>query len=328
MQKERDYASGGEILIFSKEELLQNQVFMTDESFIKGNVATSTLTIAHIFGKRHKNILQIYDKFCESSLRYNSASFSNWRVGKDVNKEEEIRPLLFDDVVNPLETEGFNGLRSKFIKNSEKSNQLRYKSVKNSEKLIQNQRQYKNFLEKPKVLFALNSDSYNSMPRVYRYEEAFYVDAKGEKRRVVLLNDMLTMYICMGFTGEKVERLKHNILVTFQMTLKELRETQKSRVDGRQERIKFETIVEQNVKNEDCSYNKMAYITNLIYKAVFDKTAKELRIFLNCPEGSLRDQFSEEDLSKISELEKMTAGFLMVLKPIEAVEKAWIFINM
>jgi len=288
--------------VFEKSELLTDKlVFFTEENIIDGDVATSTLTIAHYFGKRHDNILANVEKLKKDCFPC-ITTFSDWRCAKDIDTKEKLKEYTNIGIDKPsLNSRGV-------VKSNLTSSNLRGGVEKSKSKEVKPDKTgvYQFFLNKPESFRMLNAKQYYSLPRLYRYEEVRYLDSMNSPRKAILLNDELTLLLCMGFEGKKAIPLKTTLIIGFKYGLEKAREKRNKRIEGKLARSSFRDSIEKHVFDSDCPYNKMAFVTNEIYKKLFNKDAEELRQELNVPAGlSLRDYFSADQIYQIKEMERM-----------------------
>ena len=165
----------------------------------------------------------------------------------------------------------------------------------------------------------------DSVQNPYVFSECEYRDNSGKKNKMIMLNRDSAMLICMGFTGEKALALKTAFIVRFNEMEQELLALQNVRVVGVFDRNELTEVIENRVNNDDFYFaNKHAVITNKIYKALFNKTAKQLRVQFKCANSykKLRDFLPKEMLAKIDKVGKELCVLLKHFPIDEAISKA------
>ena len=124
--------------------------------------------------------------------------------------------------------------------------------------------------------------------------------------------------LAMGFTGEKALRWKLEYINAFNVMEAELKRIYTERQQWQIERDKgvvIRHILTDTIKMKvsDSPHKKFAYpnYTNLIYRTLFGKTAKELEIEFGVKSReSLRDYFTGEDLSKVQSMEMLVSSLI------------------
>lgn len=149
--------------------------------------------------------------------------------------------------------------------------------------------------------------------------EDTYKDASGKKNRMFYMNRDGFSLLVMGFSGKDALHWKLEYIRAFNEMEKTLKRILDERTKWAMERAK--SIYARHVLTDaikdlvaDTPNKKFAYpnYTKLIYKAIFNKTPKELREEhgLTKPTQSLRDCFTEEELNEIARLEGLVSGLL------------------
>lgn len=124
--------------------------------------------------------------------------------------------------------------------------------------------------------------------------------------------------LAMGFTGEKALRWKLEYINAFNVMEAELKRIYTERQQWQIERDKgvvIRHILTDTIKMKvsDSPHKKFAYpnYTNLIYRTLFGKTAKELEIEFGVKSReSLRDYFTGEDLSNVQSMEMLVSSLI------------------
>ena len=113
--------------------------------------------------------------------------------------------------------------------------------------------------------------------------------------------------LVMGYTGEKAMKFKEDYIKAFNKMENELRRIYTERQQWQIERDKgvvIRHILTDTIKMKiaDSPHKRFAYpnYTNLIYRTLFGKTAKELEQEYSVkPKENLRDYFIGSDLEKV-----------------------------
>lgn len=138
-----------------------------------------------------------------------------------------------------------------------------------------------------------------------------YKDASGKSNKKYLLTkDGFTMLV-MGYTGEKAMKFKEGYIRQFNAMEKALIGKIKEREKGVAVRQALTRAVQQAGENDRMHRHAYSIYTNVIYKAIFGKNAKQLREKYGITEkDSLRDCFSEDELQLIQSKEMLVSGLI------------------
>lgn len=124
--------------------------------------------------------------------------------------------------------------------------------------------------------------------------------------------------LAMGFTGEKALKWKIDYINAFNAMENELKRIYTERQQWQIERDKgvvIRHILTDTIKMKiaDSLHKRFAYpnYTNLIYKTLFGKTAKELENEYGVkPKENLRDFFTGNDLEKVQSMEMLVSSLI------------------
>lgn len=124
--------------------------------------------------------------------------------------------------------------------------------------------------------------------------------------------------LAMGFTGEKALKWKLDYINAFNAMESELKRIYTERQQWQIERDKgvvIRHILTDTIKMKisDSPHKRFAYpnYTNLIYRTLFGKTAKELEEELGVkPKENLRDYFTGESLSQVQGMEMLVSSLI------------------
>ena len=147
------------------------------------------------------------------------------------------------------------------------------------------------------------------------FGEMFYEDSVsdsyGRKRKMYFINrDGFTLLV-MGYTGEKAIKFKLAYINQFN----QMEELLKGKLIEREKGIVIRQAFTKALKEsgEDDRMHNHAYstYTDLVYRAVFGKSAKQLREEYGITkQDNLRDCFSQEELAKVKSVEMIVSGLV------------------
>lgn len=150
------------------------------------------------------------------------------------------------------------------------------------------------------------------------FEPINYKDARGRIQDAYsMTRDGFTMLV-MGYTGEKAMKFKEDYINAFNAMESELKRIYTERQQWQIERDKgvvIRHILTDTIKMRiaDSPNKKFAYpsYTNLIYRTLFNKTAKELEQDYGIkPKENLRDFFSGAELEKVQSMEMLISSLI------------------
>lgn len=142
------------------------------------------------------------------------------------------------------------------------------------------------------------------------YEEA-YIASNGKKNPMYYMNrDGFTLLV-MGYTGEKAMQFKLAYIKQFNAMEKALIGKIKEREKGIAVRQALTKAIQQSGENDRMHGHAYSTYTDLIYKAVLGKSAKQLREEFGIgKQDNLRDLLSEEELAKVKSVEMVVSGLV------------------
>ena len=142
------------------------------------------------------------------------------------------------------------------------------------------------------------------------YEEA-YTASNGKKNPMYYMNrDGFTLLV-MGYTGEKAMQFKLAYIKQFNAMEKALIGKIKEREKGIAVRQALTKAIQQSGENDRMHGHAYSTYTDLIYKAVLGKSAKQLREEFGIgKQDNLRDLLSEEELVKVKSVEMVVSGLV------------------
>lgn len=150
------------------------------------------------------------------------------------------------------------------------------------------------------------------------FEPSSYSNSQNKNQPMYsMTRDGFTMLV-MGYTGEKAMKFKEDYINAFNAMESELKRIYTERQQWQIERDKgvvIRHILTDTIKMRiaDSPNKKFAYpnYTNLIYRTLFDKTAKELEQEYGVkPRENLRDFFSGVELEKVQSMEMLISSLI------------------
>lgn len=141
------------------------------------------------------------------------------------------------------------------------------------------------------------------------FYESSYTANNGKKNPMYYMNrDGFTLLV-MGYTGEKAMKFKLAYINQFNQMEKMLQGKLIEREKGIVVRQAFTKILKESGENDRLHGHAYSLYTDVIYKSIFGKSAKQLREEYGIEKkDSLRDYFSPEDLAKIQNAEMLVGS--------------------
>lgn len=138
-----------------------------------------------------------------------------------------------------------------------------------------------------------------------------YKDASGKSNKMYYITrDGFTLLV-MGYTGEKAMKFKEAYIRQFNAMEKALIGKMKEREKGIAVRQALTKAIQQSNENERMHGHAYSKYTDLIYKVVFGKNAKQLREeYRISKQDNLRNFFSQEELAKVKSVEMVVSGLV------------------
>lgn len=168
------------------------------------------------------------------------------------------------------------------------------------------------------ILRAIRELNCSDKFRGEHFSPSNYMDARGKKQPCVEMDRDGFMLLVMGFSDPKSMYFKEKYIDAFNAMENELKRIYTERQQWQIERDKgvvIRHILTDTIKLKiaDSSHKRFAYpnYTNLIYKALFGKTAKELEKEYGVkPKENLRDFFTGEALSCVQSMEMLVSSLI------------------
>lgn len=147
--------------------------------------------------------------------------------------------------------------------------------------------------------------------RVGNFAESYYINAQNKKQPMYYITrDGFTLLV-MGYTGEKAMRFKEAYIRQFNAMEKALIGKIKEREKGIAVRQALTKAIQQSNENERMHGHAYSTYTDIVYKVVFGKTAKQLREEYGITKkDNLRDYFNADEISKVQSVEMIVGGLM------------------
>lgn len=150
------------------------------------------------------------------------------------------------------------------------------------------------------------------------FKETSYKASNGKNNPMYEMNRDGFSLLAMGFTGEKALKWKLDYINAFNIMESELKRIYTERQQWQIERDKgvvIRHILTDTIKMKitDSPHKRFAYpnYTNLIYRILFGKSAKELEHEYEVKaKENLRDFFTGEDLAKVQSIEMLVSSLI------------------
>lgn len=143
------------------------------------------------------------------------------------------------------------------------------------------------------------------------FYECEYRASNGKKNSMYYMNrDGFTLLV-MGYTGEKAMKFKLAYIKQFNAMEKALIGKIREREKGIAVRQALTKALQQSDENNRMHGHAYSLYTNVIYKKVFGKNAKQVREEYEITQKEdLRDHFSEEKLKEVQNMEMLVSGLI------------------
>lgn len=147
--------------------------------------------------------------------------------------------------------------------------------------------------------------------RRHNFVQSSYVNSQNKKQPMYYVTRDGFTLLAMGYTGEKAMKFKEGYIRQFNAMEKLLIGKIKEREKGIAVRQAFTKAIQQSSENERMHGHAYSTYTDVIYKSIFGKNAKQLREeFGITKKESMRDYFSEEDLVKVQNAEMLVSALV------------------
>lgn len=170
----------------------------------------------------------------------------------------------------------------------------------------------KNYVREHKaVLRAIRELKCSEKFRGEHFSPSKYIDSRGKEQPYMLMDrDGFTLLV-MGFEDPKSIRFKEAYIEQFNAMEKILIGKIREREKGIAVRQALTKAIQQSTENDRMHGHAYSIYTDVVYKSLFGKTARQFRDELGISKkDSLRDCFAEEDLKRIQNAEMLVSSLI------------------
>lgn len=147
--------------------------------------------------------------------------------------------------------------------------------------------------------------------RRHNFVQSEYSNEQGHKQPMFLITRDGFTLLAMGYTGEKAMKFKEGYIRQFNAMERALLGKIKEREKGIAVRQALTKAIQQSTENERMHGHAYSTYTDVVYRAVFGKTAKQLREDYGISKtDSLRDCFAEEELRQVQNAEMLVSSLV------------------
>ena len=147
--------------------------------------------------------------------------------------------------------------------------------------------------------------------RLSNFGQSSYVNSQNKKMPMYYMTKDGFTLLVMGYNGEKAMEFKEGYIRQFNEMEKLLTGKIRERDKGIVVRQAFTKAIQQSSENERMHGHAYSTYTDVIYKSIFGKNAKQLREeFGITKKESMRDYFSEEELVKVQNAEMLVSALV------------------
>ena len=147
--------------------------------------------------------------------------------------------------------------------------------------------------------------------RRLNFEQSEYMNGQNHKQPMYYMTRDGFTILVMGYTGDKAMKFKEAYIKQFNAMEKVLLGKIKEREKGIAVRQAVTKAIQQSNENERMNGHAYSTYTDVIYKSLFGKSAKQLREeFGITKKENLRDFFSEDELRQIQNAEMLVSSLV------------------
>lgn len=147
--------------------------------------------------------------------------------------------------------------------------------------------------------------------RRLNFEQSEYMNGQNHKQPMYYMTRDGFTILVMGYTGDKAMKFKEAYIKQFNAMEKVLLGKIKEREKGIAVRQALTKAIQQSNENERMHGHAYSTYTDVIYKSLFGKSAKQLREeFGITKKENLRDFFSEDELRQIQNAEMLVSSLV------------------
>ena len=147
--------------------------------------------------------------------------------------------------------------------------------------------------------------------RQHNFVQSEYVNSQNRKQPMFLVTRDGFTILAMGYTGEKAMKFKEAYINQFNAMEELLKGKLVEREKGIAVRQSLTKAIQQSNENERMHGHAYSTYTDIVYKSVFGKNARQIReeYGVNKKEN-LRDLFSAEEKEKVQTVEMIVSGLV------------------
>ena len=147
--------------------------------------------------------------------------------------------------------------------------------------------------------------------RRLNFEQSEYTNKQNHGQPMYYMTRDGFTILAMGYTGEKAMRFKESYIKQFNAMEKALQGKLVEREKGIAVRQSLTKALQQSTENERMHGHAYSIYTDCIYKAIFQRSAKELREELGIDKKeSVRDYLTKEELEALQSMERLVSGLV------------------
>lgn len=147
--------------------------------------------------------------------------------------------------------------------------------------------------------------------RRLNFEQSEYMNGQNHKQPMYYMTRDGFTILVMGYTGDKAMKFKEAYIKQFNAMERVLLGKIKEREKGIAVRQALTKAIQQSNENERMHGHAYSTYTDVIYKSLFGKSAKQLREeFGITKKENLRDFFSEDELRQIQNAEMLVSSLV------------------
>lgn len=147
--------------------------------------------------------------------------------------------------------------------------------------------------------------------RDHNFVQSSYKNSQNKRQPMFYMTKDGFTLLVMGYTGHKAMKFKEAYIKQFNAMEKQLKEKIVERQKGIAVRQALTKSIQQSNENERMHGHAYSTYTNCIYKALFNKNAKQLREEHGLDKkANPRDCFSSEELKAVQSMECLVSGLV------------------
>lgn len=147
--------------------------------------------------------------------------------------------------------------------------------------------------------------------RLHNFVQSSYVNEQGHNQSMFIMTKDGFTLLAMGYTGEKAMKFKEAYINQFNQMEELLKGKLIEREKGIAVRQSLTKAIQQSSENERMHGHAYSTYTDIVYRTVFGKTAKQLREEYGIDKkANLRDYFTVEELEKVQSIEMIISGLV------------------